>query len=224
MVTEGYIVKPFTGNLIMKRHIPDTPDVYPDLEKIQVLLDFARQQGATRATRLSPQEIRVENKLASYCRTPKCPNFGRSMSCPPHVSGPAGFRKMVQESSHAIVVRIEIDAASLNGEERPQVMRLLHEITAAVEYEAKRIGFTESQGFAGGSCKMSFCPQYDTCRVLAGEGQCRHPDTARPSMSGYGVNVGDLMKTAGWSTDLFPPHDNTGEQQLAWVAGLILLR
>lgn len=196
----------------------------PDQEKIAAILSFAEHNGATRAKRLSPAAIRVENKLAAYCRTPKCPNFGLSMSCPPHVSGPAEFRRMAEESSHAIVIRIEIDGASLHGEQRSEVMRLLHEITAAVEGEAKRLGFSGSQAFAGGSCKMSFCAEHESCRVLAEGGICRHPDAARPSMSGYGINVGDLMKEAGWSTDLFPKADNNGHEQPAWVAGLILLR
>lgn len=201
----------------------ETTGTYPDHEKIAALLLFAENNGAGKAARLSPAAIHIETRLAAYCRTPKCPNYGLSMSCPPNVSGPAGFRKLAARSSHAIVIRIDIDGASLHGEQRPEVMRLLHEITAAVEQEAKRSGFAHSRAFAGGSCKMSFCAQHEQCQVLAGEGPCRHPDSARPSMSGYGINVGDLMKEAGWSTDLFPPRDADGGEQLAWVAGLVLL-
>jgi len=103
-------------------------------------------------------------------------------------------------------------------------MRLLHEITAAIETEAKRLGFPDSAGFAGGSCKPSFCHDYPNCRVIAEHGQCRHPEHARPSMSGFGVNVGELMKSAGWSTNLFTAGTAEGGEQLAWVAGLVLLR
>lgn len=202
----------------------DRADTYPDQEKIAAILTFAEDNGATMAARLSPAAIRVESNLAAYCRSPKCPNFGLSMSCPPHVSGPSRFREMAAQACHAIVIRIEVDAASLNGEERPEVMRLLHEITAAVELEAKRLGFTGSRAFAGGSCKMSFCAAHESCRVVTNGGPCRHPDAARPSMSGYGINVGDLMKAAGWSTDLFPPRDPAGQDRLSWVAGLVLLR
>jgi predicted metal-binding protein len=131
---------------------------------------------------------------------------------------------MLKESSHALVIRIEVDSSSLHGEGRPEVMRLLHEITAAVEIEAKRVGFTESAGFAGGSCKPSFCSEHNYCQVVSGLGACRHPDVARPSLSGFGVNVGELMKSAGWSTSLFPQQTTRNEEQMAWVAGLILLR
>lgn len=194
-----------------------------DQEKIDALLQFAEHAGATKARHLPPESICVEDRLADFCRDPKCPYWGQSMSCPPYVSGPAGFRKLLEAARHAIVFRIEIQSASLHGEDRPEVMRLLHEITAAIEIEAKRIGFTSAAGFAGGSCKASFCADQSYCRVIGGEGQCRYPEQARPSMSGYGVNVGELMRVAGWSTHLFAEQTADDAEQLSWVAGLVLL-
>ncbi|NOR24438.1 MAG: hypothetical protein GQ542_08610 [Desulforhopalus sp.] len=197
---------------------------YPDKETIDSLLEFAAHAGASKVKRLPPESVCVEDGLAAFCREPKCPHWGQSMSCPPHVSGPEGMRKLLQSCKHAIVIRIEIQSSSLHGEDRPEVMRLLHEITAEIEAEAKRLGFPESVGFAGGSCKQSFCRDYPTCRVIGEHGSCRHPEHARSSMSGYGVNVGELMKSAGWSTNLFPSNSNDEEEQLSWVAGLVLLR
>jgi len=196
---------------------------HQDQDRLNALLHFAENAGATMAARISPAAIKVEDKLADYCQTPRCPHYGLSMSCPPHVEGPAKMRQFLDESRHAIVLRIEIDAESLHGEQRPEVLRLLQEITAAVEREAVRLGYPGAQAFAGGSCKISFCADEDDCRVLAGRGPCRHPDAARPSMSGYGINVGALMQAAGWSTNLFQPEDAAGHSPLAWVAGLVLL-
>lgn len=195
---------------------------HDDQEIIDALVNFAVHAGATKARCLPPESVRVEDRLADFCREPKCPYYGQSMSCPPHVSGPAGIRKLLQSCGHALVIRIEIESASLHGADRPAVMRLLHEITAEIETEAKRLGFPESIGFAGGSCKESFCPEHPNCRVLTGQGECRHPHHSRTSMSGYGVNVGELMRSAGWSNRLFSSDDE--EEQLAWVAGLVLLR
>ena len=192
-------------------------------DKIAALLHYAEHVGATRATCLTPGSIRVEDRLAQFCHDPKCPYWGQAMSCPPNVSGPVGFRKLLQSAQSVVVFRIEIQAISLHGEDRPEVMRLLHEITAAIEREAKRLGFTSAAGFAGGSCKASFCADMPACRVIAGEGPCRHPDHARPSMSGYGVNVGALMQVAGWSNQLFPGHAPGEIEPLSWVAGLVLI-
>jgi len=120
-----------------------------------------------------------------------------------------------------MVISLEIQTCSLQGEDRPQVMRLLHEIVAEIEKKAIQLGFTSSAGFAGGSCKPSFCHDKPNCRVVAKEGECRYPEHARPSMSGYGVNVGKLMESVGWPNTIFTPEDD--QEQLSWVAGLILL-
>ncbi len=185
------------------------------------LITFALQSGATKAAILPAGSVRVENRLASFCHSPKCPYWGQSASCPPHVSGPSGFREMLKTCSIVLVIRLEIDSSSLHGEERPFVMRLLHETVAKTEQKAAELGFSGARGFAGGSCKPSFCGDKENCRAIE-KGSCRFPEQARPSLSGYGVNVGNLMKDAGWSTDLFN-HENDQKGGLAWVAGLILL-
>ena len=197
---------------------------YHDRETVDKLIKFAEHIGATKVKRLAPECVRIEDKLATFCHDPKCPHWGQSMSCPPYVAGPASLIQLLQSCKHAIVIRVEIQSSSLHGEDRPEVMRLLHEITAEIETEAIRLGFTESSGFAGGSCKPSFCPEHIHCRVIEEQGECRHPEHARPSMSGYGVNVGELMKSAGWSNKLFTSDKSDNEEQLSWVAGLILLR
>ncbi len=198
--------------------------VAPSAKDLDSLLAFALHAGASRAKLLPPECVRVEDELANLCREPKCPYFGQSMSCPPYVSGPSGMRKLLRSCRHVIAFRIEIQSSSLHGEERPVVMRLLHEMTAAIETEAKRLGFTESIGLAGGSCKPSFCHDHANCRVIAKQGECRYPDQARTSMSGYGINVGELMKSADWSTNLFTADSSDKGEQLSWVAGLVLLR
>jgi len=197
---------------------------YHDREKIDLLMAFATHIGATKVKRLSPESVCVEDKLADFCQNPKCPSWGQSMSCPPHVSGPASLRKLLQSCRHAIVIQIEIQSSSPHGDGRREVMRLLNEITAEIETEAIRLGFIKSAGFAGGSCKTSFCHDKLHCRVIDEQGECRHPKHARPSMSGYGVNVGELMKSAGWSANIFSLNDDGEEGQLSWVAGLVLLQ
>ncbi|MCP4340066.1 MAG: DUF2284 domain-containing protein [Desulfobulbaceae bacterium] len=198
-------------------------DGYQDKQAIDSLLEFATRAGATRTRRLSPESVIVENRLAAFCRDPKCPNWGQSMSCPPHVSGPEGFKELLQSCRHAIIIRIEIQSSALHGEERAEVMRLLHEITAEVEMQGKRLGFRDASGFAGGSCKPSFCHEHLNCRVIAEQGECRYPEHARTSLSGYGVNVGELMTSAGWSNNHFRSNSNDEEEEMSWVAGLVLL-
>ena len=137
---------------------------------IELLLSFAEGIGATRAKRLAPGDICVEEKLADLCHDPKCPFWGQSMSCPPYVTGSAGFSKLLKLCHHTIVIHLEIQTCSLQGEDRPQVMRLLHEIVAEIEKRAIQLGFTGSAGFAGGFCKPSFCHDEPYCRVIEEQG------------------------------------------------------
>jgi predicted metal-binding protein len=192
-----------------------------ELLAVQHLLTFALNSGATQAARIPPEEIQVENRLAANCREPKCPYFGMSASCPPYVGGPAAMRELLARCRHAIVLQVEVDSASLLGEERPQVFRLLHELAAAVENEGRRLGFSLAIGLAGGSCKASFCAEEETCEQITA-GVCRHPTAARQSMSGFGINVGALIKSSGWSGKLYSPTEQ-GYDSLTWVAGLVLL-
>ena len=187
-------------------------------EQLQRLLIHAEQAGATRAAILPVECVQVEEGLAVLCRHPRCPFWGLSLSCPPHVAGPEGFRQLLRACREVLVVRLEVQTCSLQGEERPQVFRLLHELVASVEMQARKLGFTDAAGFAGGSCKASFCADKTKCKALAGRGKCRYPDQARPSLSGHGVNVGTLMQAVGWDSTLFSHQD-----EMSWLAGLVLL-
>ena len=102
-------------------------------------------------------------------------------------------------------------------------MRRLHEVTAGIEQAAVRAGYHGSKAFAGGSCKKIFCRDQAECRVLSEGGECRHPQYARPSMSGFGINVSELMRVCGWPADI-NTHDSTGDSdEMSWVAGLVLI-
>ena len=190
-------------------------------EILTTLIEFAHSIGFTQVARIAPSEIKVEASLAANCLQPKCPSYGMSASCPPHVGGPAAIRKFINRSRHGLVLRLEVDSASLMGAERPQVFRLLHELTATVENEGRNRGFSFALGFAGGSCKESFCANEEECAKLT-ETLCRHPTLARQSMSGFGINVGELMKSSDWSATLFSASD-PDTKNLSWVAGLVLL-
>ncbi len=192
-------------------------------EKIRQIMDCALENGATRVAVISPGEISVKNHFADFCREPGCPAYGKSMSCPPNVSGPEGFRKKLEASQYAVVIRLEVDKASLMGTGRHEIFRILQALAAVTEQKAKSLGFTGSEGFAAGSCKISFCKKYEYCQVLHGSGECRHPDSARPSMSGFGVDVGKLMKSAGWSST-FVKNDGEQDGSMTWVAALVTIK
>jgi predicted metal-binding protein len=180
--------------------------------------------GATDAALIASSEIRIEAELAVLCSgDPPCKNFGKAPSCPPHVGGPGEFIKWRDKSPYTIVVRIDVPTEIMFSEEQREVMRLLQENLAALERATIDMGFTQSKAFAGGSCKKVWCFDHPTCRVLSKNDPCRYPDKARPSMSGYGVNVTKLMESAGLLDKIVMQKDKTKPNDSLWIAGLVLI-
>jgi predicted metal-binding protein len=194
-------------------------------QELNDLTQLARRLGASEVGITSASHVPVEDHLANVCRDIRCETYGLSPSCPPHVSGPSGFRELIKKTRYAMVIRIDIPSSVMFSNERREVMGLLHEIVSSVEREAVHLGYAESKAFAGGSCKKIFCREYAACRVLSEQGECRNPEYARPSMSGFGINVSKLMQKAGIPVDkpTAPAQADTHEESMSWVAGVVMV-
>ncbi len=189
---------------------------------LQHLIELAYELGASNAAILSSSQIEIRDPLALKCSQPRCANYAQSYSCPPYVSGPAGFRELVKQLPDALVVRLIVPATMLLSWERFELGRVHHELVARLEQAASELGYEDSRAFAGGSCKELFCQEHLSCQRFSG-GACRHPDLARPSLSGYGVDVFNLLRSCGWETHFEKPDPNNPDGSLAWVAGLVLI-
>lgn len=193
-------------------------------QQLAHLTEEANRHGATASAIIASKEIQVEDHLAALCNGDyRCPNYGLAASCPPNVEGPVQFRKWQAQSQHSITVKIELPTTVIFSGERKGVMQLLHQIVTAVEQKAIEMGFKNSKGFAGGSCKDLFCGDQEECCVLAENKPCRHIDLARPSMSGFGIDVTRLMESSGWSAPKADKADLSDKNTISWVGGLILL-
>jgi predicted metal-binding protein len=138
------------------------------------------------------------------------------------VQGSEQFRKWQEKSRYSITVKIELPPSVMFSDGRKEVMRLLHQVVAGVEKKAIEIGFSQSRAFAGGSCKQLFCEENETCCVLADKLPCRHMNDARPSISGFGIDVIQLMNTSGWPV-VKTKQNKGGPEDSSWVAGLVLV-
>jgi len=171
-------------------------DKGPNINK---LIQGAHRSGASEAVIVLAKDILSEDHLADYCRKPRCENYGLSKSCPPNVAGPLAFRKQLEAFHQGIFFKIDVPSDILFSSERREFFQLLHEIAANIEQSAVKMGFARAQAYAGGSCKNIFCFDHPDCPGLLEPGNCRNPQLARPSMSGFGINVAELVKTAGWT-------------------------
>lgn len=187
------------------------------------LLERATLNGATDAVLISPQDILVTDELAERCSLPRCENYGLSAGCPPHTTGPEGLRKLLKNCQGALFFRIDVPAEVLYSSDNRELFQLLHQVAAGVEREAVRLGLAGAEAFAGGSCKQLFCNEKRACRVLDVGGSCRFPEVARPSMSGFGIDVGHLLRLAGWANRLGKLAGGDQGQGVASVCGLVLL-
>ena len=193
-------------------------------QQLAYLTQEAKNLGANASAIISSKEIQVKDNLAALCNgVYPCPYYGLAASCPPYVEGPVEFRKWQARSKYSITVKIELPTSVMFSDERKGVMQLLHHIVAAVEQKAMEIGFKKSKGFAGGSCKELFCDDQEKCCVVAENKACRHIEFARPSMSGFGIDVTQLMLSSGWSAQKAENKNSSNKDVLSWVAGLIML-
>jgi predicted metal-binding protein len=146
-----------------------------------------------------------------------------STSCPPYVSGPSGFKNILEKLQQAIFFKIDVPSEILYSGDRREIFQLLHQIAAGIEKEAIKLGYPNAQGYAGGSCKKIFCHNHAECHVISKTGKCRNPEYARPSMSGYGINVSKLFEAAGWTMSAVAHGADAATTKMTYVCGLVLI-
>jgi predicted metal-binding protein len=187
------------------------------------LIQQALKLGVSDARLIDSACIRVEDALANICKDPGCPGFGQGANCPPHVMKPEVFRQLLQTFPRALVFKFDVPTEVLLGDGRLEVARLVHETAATLEDHALVCGYAAARGLAAGSCKRIFCAQENNCRAIAGDGKCRHPDAARPSISGLGVNFFELSRTVGWPIAKITRESRPEEIPMGLMAGIVLL-
>lgn len=195
-----------------------------DNQKIfEDIMTLAREKGVSDVVIISPDTIPVDKKFAGFCKEPGCPGYNQSMSCPPHAKDPDWFQSKIKSYTHALVFKYDVPTTSLLGNERLDLLGLIHETAAQLETFAKEKGLSRAKGFAGGSCKEVFCDDHANCKVVYEKGPCRNPDKARQSMSAAGINFLELSKSVGWEMKVITTETNPKKIPTGIVAGLVLL-
>jgi predicted metal-binding protein len=189
------------------------------------LIHRAFELGVCDAGVIPAQSVVVEDRFAEMCSTSQyqCPGYGRSPHCPPHGMKPGEFRNILTRYEHVLVFKIDTPTEVLLDDRRFDVAKLIHEISAGLERSATEKGFTNSQGFAAGSCKMIFCRDQEKCVVLEKNENCRFPDKARPSLSGLGVNFLELSETIGWQFNKITKDTSPDDVSMGMMAGIVLI-
>ncbi len=183
------------------------------------LIEYCIELGVNAVKVIPSAKISIEQSLSEICKKDKCPGYGLAPSCPPHVMSSEKFKEIISQYTSALIFKFEIPTNVLFGNERHEVLQLLHETSSAIKIFALNIGYSNAMAIAAGSCKQIFCKEHEHCPVITGSGKCRHPETACPSMSGLGINFNKISKLLGW--DNVQTKDN--KEPISNMAGIVLL-
>jgi predicted metal-binding protein len=172
---------------------------------------------------MSVDRILVEDRFRKQCEEPRCPNFNTSLNCPPHAPPPARFREHLSQFTHALAFKFDVPAEAFSGGGGREVGHLLHEAVADLEHYARTLGFEHARGYSSGGCKRTLCNEHAECAALQEDGECRNPATARPSLSGMGVNWHELSQELGWAMMRTEDGESGPSAETVMMAGLVLL-
>jgi len=79
------------------------------LEKVDFLRKMALDAGAVDAKIITADKIVVEDRIVLKCKI-GCPNYGKTLACPPYTPTAEEFRKIVSEYSYALFMKFKSQA------------------------------------------------------------------------------------------------------------------
>jgi len=196
-----------------------------ELEKFDFLRKLALELGAADSKVIPAEKIVVENRVVLKCKV-GCPNYGKTLTCPPYTPSVEEFRKIVDEYSYALFMKFKSRATAdpelakvlSKAETDPAISQDVKEkaqkfwaawkddkrkmLSAVVDLEkaAMRKGYTLAVGFISGACELC-----EKCNLQTRI--CVNPAMARYSEDAVGVNVKKTAKNAGISST-FPFEKN----------------
>ncbi len=193
-----------------------------DSRVFEELIQCVIGMGADDAKIISADSIVINEEYVTYCET--CEGFGRTGFCPPHTEKPLLFKEKLSRYSHALIFKTNVPTESLLTYKRYRFSRKIHQLAADMETFARSKGFSDALGLAAGSCKPLFCAEHETCSVLDDpDSGCRHPESARASMSAFGLDVFRLAESAGWEMKIITSSTRPDEVPMGMLTGMVLL-
>jgi predicted metal-binding protein len=185
------------------------------LQKFEFLRKMALEMGAVDAKIIMADKVVVEDRIVLKCKI-GCPNYGKTLACPPYTPTADEFRRIVSEYRYALFMKFESRAQAdselakhlSKTETDPAVpqeiksklrefwaawkedkLKMLSDVHA-LEKAAMSKGYTLAVGIVSGYCQL--CEKCTLDRA-----SCVYPTKARYSEEAVGVNVQATTKNAG---------------------------
>lgn len=152
------------------------PGAYQEHADLGSWVDRALALGFSQAALLATEEIQTAVWAREKCRF-GCAGYSQNRMCPPAGIDHDSMVRMLGEYRWAVVV-----AGTPPG-------RTFHDQLLTLEKQAFLAGLHKALAFGAGPCPV--------CKHCPDRGECRHPDLARPSMEGSGIDVFETAARAG---------------------------
>ena len=115
-----------------------------------------------------------------------CPNYGKTLVCPPYVPKAEEFIGMVNSYNTAILFQISL--ASIGDD-----IGGISSVAVEIENLCARLGYYKAFGMGAGPCMV--CISKDEECTLD---KCKYPDEARPSGEACGVDIHKTIENNGY--------------------------
>ncbi|MBR5504219.1 MAG: DUF2284 domain-containing protein [Methanobrevibacter sp.] len=115
-----------------------------------------------------------------------CPNYGKTLVCPPFTPKAEEFEEMLNSYKTAILFQISL--ADMGDD-----LGMITKIAVDIENLCARLGFYKAFGMGAGTCLV--------CKSKGEEcdlNECKYPNEARPSGEACGVDVHKTIENNGY--------------------------
>jgi predicted metal-binding protein len=135
----------------------------------------ARELGAQDAVLVRPASVVCAEWVRLKCQY-GCDGWGGCLTCPPHSPTPAQTRRVLDEYERLLLVHCTR-------------WRQVSTLVVKLEREVFLAGHHKAFAWGAGPCRL--------CRTCDTDAACSHPERARPSMEGAGIDVFATARRAG---------------------------
>jgi len=156
-------------------------------EEFEALRLIAIEEGAEDARVVRSSDIVVANWTRWKCRY-GCPNYGKSLMCPPNSPTPDETRALLKDYEYALLIKYDSDEDH-------------HGRLLSLEHRAFLSGYHPALALTAGSCHL--------CGECNLKGLCLHPEEARPAMEACGIDVFGTARKAGFEMSVKTSRDQS---------------
>lgn len=173
------------------------------MKTFEAYIEAALKQNISHAIVIETSKVFTEPWVRMKCQF-GCAGYGRTHCCPPYTPEPEEMRKILDSYKYGMLVH-------LHWKKSYTTVNEFNETLVDLERRIFLDGFYKAWALGCGPCDR--CTE---CNI--GGGACLHPDKARPSMEGCGIDVFKTAREHGLPINVLKNHKDDRDSY-----GLVLI-